>query len=442
MKRLVATPVSRALALSDGRIMINRGTATIKLEYVDGSEGSGLALGRISFSVMPPEMYLGQGGFIRVWWQRVFMGSYQLNNFGPTHVEFRVRDFRSPSHLSLKFDGERDATFYARSFEDYSADQGPVIGDLAIHATNRDQDARYSLVGAARAITLQLGLCGEHLTPRRAAALRAAVTSSLRKRRGFSIVRVGDGEGRVLGYPLVFNDQEVLSQVLHYQFGPESMTIVRDDNPDNWVASAIMPLQEMLSSSLRNADAVGLPVRQNVSEEALRTRPDGALGYATGLLSAVGLTAGIPASMRFGVNVFQVAAASYNSFFSAAAQAARSVYLVGPWDLREPFARAAGVRHALHIRVPGHYTWRGSKGLGQIPELYRFVESQISAAGDLSGDLFLVGAGILGKHYCNLIKTRGGVALDIGSVFDSWAGRGRPEAVQARHISLNGAAGK
>jgi hypothetical protein len=37
------------------------------------------------------------------------------------------------------------------------------------------------------------------------------------------------------------------------------------------------------------------------------------------------------------------------------------------------------------------------------------------------GDAFLVGAGVLGKIYCDEIKARGGVALDIGSILDSWA---------------------
>lgn len=39
------------------------------------------------------------------------------------------------------------------------------------------------------------------------------------------------------------------------------------------------------------------------------------------------------------------------------------------------------------------------------------------------GLLVLIGAGVLGKCYCGAVKQAGGVALDIGSVFDGWAGR-------------------
>ncbi|MBN1637154.1 MAG: tetratricopeptide repeat protein [Deltaproteobacteria bacterium] len=38
------------------------------------------------------------------------------------------------------------------------------------------------------------------------------------------------------------------------------------------------------------------------------------------------------------------------------------------------------------------------------------------------GEVFLVAAGILGKSYCNWIKERGGIALDIGSMIDFWCG--------------------
>ena len=41
------------------------------------------------------------------------------------------------------------------------------------------------------------------------------------------------------------------------------------------------------------------------------------------------------------------------------------------------------------------------------------------------GALFLVGAGAFGKIYCQWIKERGGIAIDIGSIFDSWANIGR-----------------
>lgn len=42
---------------------------------------------------------------------------------------------------------------------------------------------------------------------------------------------------------------------------------------------------------------------------------------------------------------------------------------------------------------------------------------------DLTGELFLVGAGWLGKYYCDLIRRRGGMAIDVGSMMDVWVGK-------------------
>ena len=41
---------------------------------------------------------------------------------------------------------------------------------------------------------------------------------------------------------------------------------------------------------------------------------------------------------------------------------------------------------------------------------------------EFPGMVFLVGGGLYGKLYCGLIKSQGGVALDLGSLLDAWAG--------------------
>jgi hypothetical protein len=47
------------------------------------------------------------------------------------------------------------------------------------------------------------------------------------------------------------------------------------------------------------------------------------------------------------------------------------------------------------------------------------------------GAVYLVAAGILSKSYCALIKERGGIAVDVGSVADVWMGRrSRPDVHQ------------
>jgi hypothetical protein len=53
------------------------------------------------------------------------------------------------------------------------------------------------------------------------------------------------------------------------------------------------------------------------------------------------------------------------------------------------------------------------------------------------GDLWLVGAGVLGKVYCVEARSRGAVALDIGSVFDGWAGQKTRSYLRKEDYKLN-----
>jgi len=63
------------------------------------------------------------------------------------------------------------------------------------------------------------------------------------------------------------------------------------------------------------------------------------------------------------------------------------------------------------------------------PNAFKEISAQLEN-NNIEGQLFLVGAGPLGKVYCKKIKEQGGVALDIGAIFDSWINfHTRPEHV-------------
>lgn len=52
-------------------------------------------------------------------------------------------------------------------------------------------------------------------------------------------------------------------------------------------------------------------------------------------------------------------------------------------------------------------------------------------------DLFLVGAGLLGKLYCAEIKRQGGRAFDAGRIFDFWGGKRQIDSRPKRFIKMN-----
>lgn len=56
------------------------------------------------------------------------------------------------------------------------------------------------------------------------------------------------------------------------------------------------------------------------------------------------------------------------------------------------------------------------------PSAYIILDDMINKINDIKNEIFFVGAGGLGKIYCQWIKERGGIAIDMGSMFDGWDG--------------------
>lgn len=79
----------------------------------------------------------------------------------------------------------------------------------------------------------------------------------------------------------------------------------------------------------------------------------------------------------------------------------------------------------LWLQIPGEAFFRAD-AFGReahYPRVFvRILESIENCIGP--GQLVLVSAGILGKIYCDAIRQRGGVAVDIGSVIDISSGKG------------------
>ena len=73
------------------------------------------------------------------------------------------------------------------------------------------------------------------------------------------------------------------------------------------------------------------------------------------------------------------------------------------------------------ILLPSERTFRlsveGDRGL-HYPDCFETIRNRIKGG---KGHLVLVGAGFLGKTYCEWARQQGSVAIDIGSVFDYWA---------------------
>jgi hypothetical protein len=86
--------------------------------------------------------------------------------------------------------------------------------------------------------------------------------------------------------------------------------------------------------------------------------------------------------------------------------------------------------------IPGMYQdISGGKVVpGYTEELENTLNQQLV---EFPGMLFLVGGGLYGKLYCQLIKDQGGIALDLGSLFDAWLGiPSRPTVYKAMYDAM------
>jgi hypothetical protein len=69
-----------------------------------------------------------------------------------------------------------------------------------------------------------------------------------------------------------------------------------------------------------------------------------------------------------------------------------------------------------------------------FPDRFDEIDSSLAKL-DLTGSLFFIGAGILGKAYCNRVKSQGGMAIDAGSMMDVWMGIGARQYQCAAYVS-------
>ena len=292
-----------------------------------------------------------------------------------------------------------------------------------------------ALVDSGHEYSKSLGLDASYFSDLLVEKFIQDISHSIRNKIGFSAVRIGDGEGRVLGYPDFIGDQEILQQVFNYQFGRLSVKEITRIIHDQSLSSQVLLLKSLIKNSIVSADYVGLPVSNYFKDKDFKIT-SGLQGYSMGLFVGGSLASRqINSGKILGSNFFQILAKNYQYFSKIFQTEPLEVITVNCHNLTAPLALKFNIKCPVtSILTPPHYTWSEGKSHGQFPYLYKNIVNEIIDMGNLEGKLFLVGAGLLGKHYCHTIKSQGGCAIDIGSVFDAWAKNGRPDAVHSHKI--------
>jgi hypothetical protein len=225
-------------------------------------------------------------------------------------------------------------------------------------------------------------------------ALEMRVHEALDERVGFAFVRLGDGEGVML---------EGARADLGGALGRDALgnLEVLEDEPYARFRSTFL-------ESISSVDVVGVP-----DLGQCMTGPSDSVKAVIACLEG-----GVPESVL-------AAGASHGHWgLEASGVMSRLARLttgvIGPIDPAN-MANVGLPRGIKWLRIPGeaHYYATGSRRDSHLEGYFPHIMGHDFRP----GQLWLVGGGMLGKLYCARVRAAGGVALDVGSLLDLWAGR-------------------
>lgn len=247
-----------------------------------------------------------------------------------------------------------------------------------------------------------------------AARVAAVLIRRIRQKLPSSVIRLGDGEG-------------------HFMEGPQAVSHYRDADraqiQNIWWGSTRMrgaQLDKIVAdfhAAVERSDLLAiLPPWRFIAE---MQKPDYTPVHR-GIHSSIHHVAninydGLIVSMHFPNDLHKWGL--WDEIFDACDQISYvSCHELGP-VLLDHF----GVQTRLAIQIPGERQFTAlfdpaSEQNADDRVLLHRHEEIIDSLRPQRGEVFLVAAGFLGKIYCHIIKKRGGIGIDIGSLADYWMG--------------------
>lgn len=233
-----------------------------------------------------------------------------------------------------------------------------------------------------------------------------------------SFIRVGDGEGRFLAqadpdlpFTLAPHHRRAIRDVIWFNwFGTE---------PDSEQLERMPELIRMSRATIETADILG-------TSDARRLATDrGHFGYLAYLDGVVEEAARRRPEMLLVDALVHNPMHEQDPFLKQMLHGVRWLGIVSPHPALGARLRAhLGIADGRDFHIPGEMRLPNDPGLargrGHFPG--RFDELMATLDVPFRGAVVLVAGGLLGKIYCERIRDRGGIAIDIGSLADAWMG--------------------
>lgn len=238
------------------------------------------------------------------------------------------------------------------------------------------------------------------------------VESAIQNRIPFSFVRMNDGEAYIIGAKRGVSDEEV-AWILHHWWGWTEVDFAFVE----WLRSQLLEVAAStdLLGFFDRCDKkpgrfmrMGILLREHANLEAVKAfvSPEAALQWH---------------------DAHQL---------ERVLRGQPSVKLICSYDISASFAAKFGVGSVEWIPIPGHARYSDAMRWSYSHPHRRFAEVDAYLKTIAKDAIVLVGAGVLGKIYCKTVKEHGGIALDLGSVFDSWAENMRRPSARVRRRGM------
>lgn len=208
----------------------------------------------------------------------------------------------------------------------------------------------------------------------------------------FSLVRFGDGEAMVLS-----EDEHARNFVMNRQLGYVPEKDIQQEIKDN------------LFDAFLESDIIGRPTDRHILKQGFWAEAD----------SIIDKIAPTNNFCSIDVHYNFLTEGRYEKLLSNL----DDLYYISCRDLDNRFKEIFNIKNIHSFIIPPEMAFESKyDGDRHYPEAYGNACDWIKEI-DAKGKLLLVGGGIVGKSYCEKWKQQGGVAFDIGSVFDDFAGR-------------------
>ncbi len=242
--------------------------------------------------------------------------------------------------------------------------------------------------------------------------IESIIINSLEKKTPFSMIRLGDGEGAFLPYKdnsFQEEDQNFASNIWFNR---------------NLTNQESKKLTELLKLSIDKSDILGIPDIKRIvddfkpQETSYRKRTMQSIYSLEQLITIKNLTSAfIHIDMLHSNMLGRIIKKSNKNEISIIS--GHEEHLI-----RDKMEILYNTIIARYYKIPTEAkrinqfnNTNEFDELNHYPDVFNNTMQRIEQECEI-GDLYLIGAGLLGKIYCSKVKEKGGIALDIGSVFD------------------------